>query len=149
MTNSETNFMTLYWLLTEVFILLDDIDRQTLREYNLSVPQFNALYHLNEKDGLSINDLTSRLICDKSNTTRLVDRLKQLGLVTRKRDTVDRRYVSVRLTEEGANLREGAITAHQDSVKNRIEILSTEEQQLLNKLLVRLRNGLHQQINQD
>ena len=79
----------------------------------------------------------------------MVDRLKQLGLVTRKRDTVDRRYVSVRLTETGSTLREEAITAHQNSVKERIEILSPEDQQTLSQLLIHLRDGLRDKINQE
>jgi DNA-binding MarR family transcriptional regulator len=144
----ETTSKTLYRLLTEVFILLDDADRRALRSHNLSIRQFNILYHLDQEKGLSINELSHHLFCDKSNTTRLVERMKQDGLVTRERDTNDRRYVSVRLTDEGAQLSEEALAAHQRSINERFETLSETDQVELNQLLVRLRDSLREYIEQ-
>ena len=143
----ETDSITLYRLLTEVFILLDDADRRVLQLHNLSIRQFNILYHLDQQQGMSINELSRHLLCDKSNTTRLVERMKQEGLVTRERDTQDRRYVSVNLTEEGTRLREKAVAAHQESVEERFITLSPEEQQMFNQLLVRLRDSLREYSN--
>jgi DNA-binding MarR family transcriptional regulator len=144
----ETTSTKLYHLLTEVFILLDDADRRTLTLHNLSIRQFNILYHLDQEQGLSINELSNHLLCDKSNTTRLVERMKQDGLVTREQDPNDRRYVSVRLTEEGMRLREKAMAAHQNNVDERFKTLSSQEQVKLNKLLVQLRDGLHDLVAQ-
>ena len=62
----ETTSKTLYRLLTEVFILLDDADRRALRLHNLSIRQFNILYHLDQEQGLSINELSHHLFCDPS-----------------------------------------------------------------------------------
>jgi len=148
MTEMESPSMKLYQLLTEVFVLLDDADRRVLRQHNLSITQFNALYHLDTEQGMSINDLTTRLICDKSNTTRIVERLKKEDLVIRQRDETDRRYVSVRLTEAGESLRQEAVTKHQASVSRRFNALSPDEQETLNRLLGRLRDGLREQLNQ-
>jgi DNA-binding MarR family transcriptional regulator len=144
----ETTSKTLYQLLTEVFILLDDADRRTLRLHNLSIRQFNILYHLDQEQGLSINELSHHLFCDKSNTTRLVERMKQDGLVTRERDTGDRRYVSVRLTEAGAQLSEQALATHERSINERFDTLSATDQAELNQLLVRLRDSLREYIEQ-
>ena len=144
----ETTSKTLYQLLTEVFILLDDADRRTLRLHNLSIRQFNILYHLDQEQGLSINELSHHLFCDKSNTTRLVERMKQDGLVTRERDTGDRRYVSVRLTEAGAQLSEEALATHERSINERFDTLSAADQGELNQLLVRLRDSLREYIEQ-
>ena len=144
----ETTSKTLYRLLTEVFILLDDADRRALRLHNLSIRQFNILYHLDQEQGLSINELSHHLFCDKSNTTRLVERMKQDGLVTRERDTEDRRYVSVRLTEEGAQLSEEALATHQRSISERFDTLSETDQAELNQLLARLRDSLREYIGQ-
>jgi len=144
----EITSKTLYRLLTEVFILLDDADRRALRSHNLSIRQFNILYHLDQEQGLSINELSHHLFCDKSNTTRLVERMKQDGLVTRERDTEDRRYVSVRLTEEGAQLSEEALATHQRSINERFDTLSEADQAELNQLLARLRDSLREYIGQ-
>jgi DNA-binding MarR family transcriptional regulator len=146
MMKEGTESLDIYRLLTEIFVLLDDADRRILRQYDLSTRQFSLLYHLDRDQGSNINELSRDLLCDKSNTTRLVERMKQGGLVTRQRDANDRRYVSVNLTEEGARLREEAVVTHQASVSKRFEILSPEEQKALNDLLVRLRNDLREQL---
>ena len=125
-----------------------DADRRALRTHNLSIRQFNILYHLDQEQGLSINELSHHLFCDKSNTTRLVERMKQDGLVTRERDTEDRRYVSVRLTEEGAQLSEEALATHQRSINERFDTLSEADQAELNQLLARLRDSLREYIGQ-
>jgi len=144
----EIDSITLYRLLTEVFILLDDVDRRTLNQHHLSIRQFNILYHLDQEQGMSINELSHHLLCDKSNTTRLVERMKQDGLVTREPDPKDRRYVSVRLTAEGARLREKTVAIHQLSVKERFAALSPKENAVLSQLLVHLRDGLREYIEQ-
>ncbi len=146
--NVKPNAMALYQLLTGIFLLLDDVDRQVLRQHSLSVRQYSALYHLDTERGLSINDLSKRLICDKSNTTRLVERLKQEGLVIREQDQIDRRFVSVRITEKGDSIRQEALIAHQKSVDARFESLAQNDQATLRQLLSRLRDGLNEQINQ-
>lgn len=144
---TEAISVELYQLLTEVFHLLDDTERRILRQHNLSIAQFNALYHVDTKNGLSINDLTTRLICDKSNTTRIVDRLRNEDLVIRQRDKTDRRYVSVRLTEAGESLRQEALITLQASLRQRFAVLSSQEQTGLNQLLMRLRDSLREQLN--
>lgn len=138
----ETDAMALYRLITEVFILLDDAERRTMQQHNLSLRQLNALVHLGNSDGLSINELSTHLLCDKSNATRIVEMMKQEGLVTRQPNPNDRRYVSVRLTEAGERLRNAAEATQRAYVEDRLKIFSPEEQQILSELLFRLRNNL-------
>ncbi len=138
----ETHAMALYRLITEVFILLDDAERRTMQQHNLSLRQLNALVHLGNSDGLSINELSTHLLCDKSNATRIVEMMKQEGLVTRQPNPNDRRYVSVRLTEAGKQLRDAAEATQRAYVEDRLKIFSPEEQQILSELLFRLRNNL-------
>lgn len=134
--------MPLYHLITEVFILLDDAERRTMQTHNLSLRQFNALSHLGNRDGMSINELSTRLLCDKSNATRIVENMKQEGLVTRHPNPADRRYVVVSLTEKGQALRNAAMVTQQKYVEDRLVIFSPEEQATLSQLLMRLRDNL-------
>lgn len=134
--------MGLYHLLTEIFLLLDDGDSRMLRPYDLSIAQFNALRHLERCQGRTINELSHLLICDKSNATRLVDRLERGGLVVRQQDANDRRYVRVCLTEAGQRLRDDAVAAHRASVGERLAALSSAERAELDALLQRVRGNL-------
>lgn len=144
----DSSAVTLHQLLTEIFILLDISDRQTLGQHNLSIRQFYTLHHLSHENGLSVNDLSRRLLCGKSNTTRLVERMKQDGLLTRKLGAVDRRYVSVNLTDEGEKLYRETVAVHHKNVINHFKILSADEQTILENLLGRLRDNLRTRVSQ-
>jgi len=136
-----------YQLLMEIYLLLDDADQRTLGAFGLSVAQFNVLRHLERERDCTINELSRRLFCDKSNATRLIDRLERDGLVLRERQPGDRRYVRVRLTEAGAALRARALTAHRENVQQRFAALAVLDQAQLEQLLTALRDDLHRQLH--
>jgi DNA-binding MarR family transcriptional regulator len=91
----------LYNILKEAFILLDDGDRHLFNEYDLSPPRFYAMVHINEEPGISSSELSARLLCDKSNVTRIVRGLEQQGLIQRKPHETDGRTLRLYLTEQG------------------------------------------------
>lgn len=110
----------LYLLLTNLFILLDDIDRQFFGEYGLSTRQFWALHHLSTTDGLSMIELSRLLLTDKSNVTAIADRLESAGLVKRTPAPQDRRMILLTLTPEGRQAHEAIFAAHQTRIRTLI-----------------------------
>jgi len=108
----------LYLLLTDMFYLLDDTDRQFFGEFGLSTRQFWALHHLSETDnGLSMIDLSRALFTDKSNVTAITDRLEAAGLVKRTPAPQDRRMILLTLTPAGRQRHEEVFAAHQDRIR--------------------------------
>lgn len=89
--------------LQEIYVLLDDCHRRTLRPESLTPTQFTLLRCVDEDDspGLSISRLAEMLLCTRGNVTRLVRRLDDLGLVSTRGDERDQRLVLVSLTDEG------------------------------------------------
>ena len=138
--------MDIQRLIFEVFLLLDDGDRRALGTLNLSVAQFNTLRHLDHERGLTINELSELLWCDKSNTTRLVDRLVEEGLATREPDPNDRRFVQVRLTMAGHHLRYRALALYEASIAQRLAALPEDDLMALEQLLSRVRDTLQRQL---
>ncbi len=74
-----------------------------LRPHGLTPTQFNALRILRgaEPEGLSRNEVRDRLIARVPDATRLLDRLREMGLVVREREGEDRRFVRTRITPAG------------------------------------------------
>ncbi len=107
----------LYHLLTELFYLLDDADRQFFGEFGLSTRQFWALHHLSETDGLSMIDLSRMLFTDKSNVTAIADRLETAGLIRRSPAPQDRRVILLTLTPEGRERHSHVYAAHQQRIR--------------------------------
>ena len=108
----------LYLLLTDLFYLLDDTDRQFFGEYGLSTRQFWALHHLSETDGLSMIDLSRMLFTDKSNVTAIADRLETAGLIKRTPAPQDRRVILLSLTSDGVERHEQVLAAHHQRIRS-------------------------------
>jgi DNA-binding MarR family transcriptional regulator len=70
----------------------------------ITYPQYLVLCALGEKDGLTIGAIAERLALESSTITPPVKRLEQVGLLERKRSTVDERQVHVWLTSAGRSL---------------------------------------------
>ena len=110
-----------------------------MAQYDLSMPQFNILRILRGAKGdITVNAVKERMIEKSPNTTRLMDKLIDKGLIERTRCTEDRRVVYVRITQHGLDLLT-VIDSHLDiNTLIRAE-LSDEEANLLSDLLDKVR----------
>lgn len=133
----------IYSLLKEIFLLLDDGDRCLFDRFNLTVPRFYVLYHLGEKPGISVSQLSRLMFCDKSNITRLIHGLQSEGFVTRRPHESDGRVLRLFLTPHGEELRSEVVAAHDASNQQRIgQKLAEHEQGELLQYLYKLKAGL-------
>src|SRR5579859_4640954 len=85
------------------FIYLEALDRQTLAggDPPLTTAQYHALVALSAAPSPSLGELARRLLCDKANASKLMDRLVALDLATRSPDSDDARKVVLGLTSAG------------------------------------------------
>ena len=90
-----------YTLLKEVFLIIEDGDKRFFQEHDLTVTRFYTMWHLRDVAGLTLRDLSDRMLCDKSNITRVVKGLEGDDLVYRKDHENDGRAYRVYLTEKG------------------------------------------------
>jgi DNA-binding MarR family transcriptional regulator len=95
---------SLGWLLNNAARLSSRRLSTKLLEYNVTPPQWGVLVALWDQDGLSLSELAKRSFFDGPTMTGIVDRLEKANLVQRKRDSTDRRVISVYLTDEGRRL---------------------------------------------
>jgi DNA-binding MarR family transcriptional regulator len=79
---------------------------EALREHGITPTQFNVLRILRGAGpgGLCRNEVRDRLIAPVPDATRLLDRMMDVGLVSRERDLEDRRFVTARITQRGLDL---------------------------------------------
>jgi len=71
------------------------------RRIGLSIPQFDLLSTLSEREGISQQEVAERLYVTKGNVSGLLDRLAALGFVERRALPNDRRSYALYLTDEG------------------------------------------------
>jgi DNA-binding MarR family transcriptional regulator len=101
-----------YELIKELFLILDDGDRQLFNRFNLTATRYYALIHINEEPGISLSQLSNRLLCDKSNITRIIKSMEADGLVCRRRHKKDGRALQLFLTDYGQTVSTRAAHAH-------------------------------------
>jgi DNA-binding MarR family transcriptional regulator len=78
---------------------------QVLKTEDLSATQYNVLRILRgTPDGLPCGEIASRMITRDPDVTRLLDRLEKRGLISRCRETKDRRMVMARIAPDGLKL---------------------------------------------
>jgi len=73
-----------------------------LKSEELSPTQYNVLRILRgAPEGLACGEIANRMITRDPDVTRLLDRMEKRGLISRCRETRDRRTVMARITPEG------------------------------------------------
>ena len=112
----------------------------TLKPYAISQEQYNVLRILRGQHPRpsTLGLITERMVDKMSNATRLVEKLRKAGLVTREVCPTNRRKVNILITEKGLELLsriDPVIDEALDSSKN----LSDEELRQLNELLDKMR----------
>jgi len=83
--------------------------RVILKDLGLTYPQYLVMLVLWEEGPLPVKKLGEHLRLDSGTLSPLLKRLETAGLVRRERSARDERSVEVRLTEEGASMRDRAL----------------------------------------
>ncbi len=107
-----------------------------LKTEDVSPTQYNVLRILRgTPEGLPCGEIAARMITRDPDVTRLLDRLEKRGLISRCRETEDRRMVMARITPDGlkvlARLDEPVVEAH----RRQLGHLGVEQLQALCELL--------------
>lgn len=89
-------------------LLMTKAYKPLLQSIGLTYPQYLAMLVLWEGDGITVGDISARLLTDPGSLTPLLKRLEAEGLITRTRSSTDERVVELRLTPQGHALQKQA-----------------------------------------
>ena len=121
-------------------LLMTKVYKPLLQRLGLTYPQYLAMMVLWQGDGITVGDISARLLTDPGSLTPLLKRLEAEGRLKRTRSRVVERVVELYLTENGRSLHEvaksspiGIVNASGQSVE---QLMSLKEQ------LIALRDNL-------
>jgi DNA-binding MarR family transcriptional regulator len=107
-----------------------------LKTEDLSAPQYNVLRILRgAPEGLTCGEIGNRMITRDPDITRLLDRLERRGLISRARDTKDRRVVLTRITPQGLEALSRLDVPVREAHRRQLGHLGRERLQALTELL--------------
>ncbi|SEQ65726.1 DNA-binding transcriptional regulator, MarR family [Pseudomonas sp. NFACC02] len=125
-------------------LMMTKVYKPLLQELNLTYPQYLAMLVLWERDGLTVGEVSTRLLTDPGSLTPLLKRLEAEGLISRTRSKEDERVVLLTLTEQGRALHAKAQRIPQCILA--ASGISVQQLQALQKDLLGLRENLHSSI---
>jgi len=122
---------------------LRDKTRPIFEAEDITAQQFNILRILRGSfpKPLSTLQIRERMLEKMSDTSRIVDRLINKGLVKKVTCKMDRRLVDVIITDKGKKLLE-RLDARQDEIDKVLGNLSEKDANILSDLLDKIRDGV-------
>lgn len=127
--------------------LIEESIRQKLREkFDISLSRFDLMAQLERhREGLTMGELSRRMMVSGGNITVIVDQLEKEQLVQRKVAAKDRRSFRVLLTASGRKSFARMAVAHEQWVVELFSGLDEVAQEHLNESLRHLKTGIHRQ----
>jgi DNA-binding MarR family transcriptional regulator len=114
---------------------------QFLKTAGLTGTQYNVLRILRggEPEGLPCRGISDRMISHDPDMTRLLDRMEKRGLITRERQTDDRRVVKTRITPQALSLLKTLDQPIHELHKRQFRHMPAARLKILNRLLEEVR----------
>jgi DNA-binding MarR family transcriptional regulator len=123
-----------YGLLTEVF------EGQTYAGVELTEPQYRTLQYIYQHDSPTVYQVAEALLISRAAATKMVQRLEEKGLVTRRESGRDRRLLELALTPLGKEVLQAVQGCYQARLRDLLNTMPTEASQ---NLVQGLRSFLH------
>jgi DNA-binding MarR family transcriptional regulator len=97
------------------------------KKHFITAAQLNCLLALYENGPLSPSQIAKHMMVKSSTVTGVIDRLERKALLTRERNSPDRRVISIQLTANGKKLAKVAPPPIQQRVFDGLQQLSNKE----------------------
>jgi DNA-binding MarR family transcriptional regulator len=137
---SEPEMMRLWFRFLRLHQRVSTAMTGRLKRIGLSVPQFDLLSTLGEREGITQTELAQRLYVTKGNVSGLVDRMVGMGLIERRETVGDRRSYALFLTAEGRSLTRQGLVAQEAYVRETLGALPERDLAELERIILNWRD---------
>jgi DNA-binding MarR family transcriptional regulator len=125
-------------LLTCTTLIEGEVRRRLRENFGVTLPRFDLLAQLDKTPGgMTLGQLSSRMMVSNGNVTGLAERLVAQGLLDRKPSASDRRAQIVSLTAEGRRAFRAMARAHERWIADLFAGLTADEIDELMRLLAK------------
>jgi len=119
-------------------VIESEVRRRLRDTFEVTLPRFDMLAQLDRAPkGMTLGELSQRMMVSNGNVTGLVDRLVEQGLINRRPSPNDRRAQIVSLTAEGRRFFRAMARANGDWIGDMFAELSQEDIETLLRLLAK------------
>jgi len=130
------------WMrLARVFQKIDRRSAEAFRAGGLTTAQFDVLAQVGAREGCTQQELATLLLVTKGNVVQVLDKMEERGLIVRQ-PVQHGRGNQLYLTEEGKRIRADVVPAQEQRITSLFDVLSSDEQAELSRLLRKLDRSL-------
>ena len=125
-------------LLTCTTMIEDEVRRRLREDFDTTLPRFDVLAQLDKMpDGMTLGELSQRMMVSNGNVTGLADRLVAEGVIARRASPRDRRVQIVKLTAAGRRAFRAMARANGDWISELFGELDAHDIEALMQLLAK------------
>lgn len=124
--------------LRRIMRAVDLHSKQLSRKYDITTPQLVCLLTIVENKVITVAALARKIHLSPSTVVGILDRLEHKKLISRKRDTQDRRLVKIKPTTKGKEYAKSAPSPLQDRLLGALSGLSDLEQAAISLSLAKI-----------
>jgi DNA-binding MarR family transcriptional regulator len=123
--------------------VLEHGSNEILKPHGITLTQYNVLRILRGAGarGLCGREIAERLISRVPDVSRLLDRMEEMELLSKERDSGDRRHITARITPRGRRVLDKATPELAEFGRARVERLSAQAVEALVEGLATIREG--------
>ena len=143
MANGKASLRLWLRLLTCSNIIEREVRARLRRDFNATLPRFDMMAALERTpDGLSMGELSERLMVSNGNVTGVADRLVKEGVAERWSPPADRRSFRIALTGHGRREFAAMAKLHHGWIEEMLSGLNPSERETLTALLTKVKTSL-------
>jgi len=125
-------------LLTCTTLIEGEVRRRLRDRFDVTLPRFDLMAQLDKApEGMTLSDLSKRMMVSNGNLTGLVERLVASGHLARRTSNVDRRAQVISLTELGRAEFRAMAAAHESWIADVFRDLTKKDHDDLMRLLAK------------
>lgn len=117
---------------------LEQVIKQEVLSHGLSLSEFGVLEALYHKGPLTVNQVIEKVLIPNSSMSYVIDQLVAKGLISKTKDTIDKRVYRLELEEAGHNFIAMMYPLHEKRLRKVLDKLTADEEKQLQILLKKL-----------
>ena len=130
-------------LLTCTNLIEGEVRGRLRKRFDVTLPRFDLMAQLDKApDGMTLSDVSKRMMVSNGNVTGLVERLVETGHLDRRTSATDRRVQVIRLTKSGRAEFRRIATEHQTWISDMFCNLTPKDVRELMRLLAKTKGSV-------
>lgn len=132
-------FFFMHWIITKNNQNIGEV----VRELGITPQVWRILALLQEKDGVSITELSEASLIDRTLLSRILSELERRGFVQKRENPEDKRYTGIYLAPDGAKMFQRILPIARSQIERAVSGLSAGDLNKLNAILAKIMHNLN------